>query len=63
MLRHSYLVQVKELKTTKLGLELDLLKYPNQKDMIEKKLLEIEQEIKWYEDRIKNGRDPGCHII
>lgn len=62
VLRHSYKVELQRLRMTMKALELDLLKNPeNQraKDAINDTL----KEIAWYEERIKNGEDPGVHII
>ena len=61
MLVYSYQVEVKKLQATIKGLELDLLHNPNN-ERAKKKLNEARDELSWFEERIREGKDPGMRI-
>jgi hypothetical protein len=61
MLVHSYRVELKKLQAKKISLELDLLKNPSNTRALSF-LKEIEQEIEWFQTKIREGKDPGVRI-
>jgi len=62
MLRYSYKTQLKKLMALKMGLELDLARNPNN-DRAKVKLIELQNEIDWFKERIETGQDPGTIVI
>lgn len=61
MLIYSYQVEVKRLQATIKGLELDILLHPNN-ERAKIKLNEACNELSWFEERIREGKDPGMRI-
>jgi len=61
MLLNSYQVQALDLKHKIKGLELDLLKNPDNQ-RARKKKEELQKELDWFEKRIREGKDPGVRI-
>lgn len=45
-----------------MGLELDLARNPNN-DRAKVKLIELQNEIDWFKERIETGQDPGTIVI
>lgn len=53
---------MKENQAQLLGLQIDLEKNPNS-EKIKNLIVEKKKQIEWVENEIKNGKDPGVHII
>ena len=62
MLLYSYKTEIAKLNMKKKGLEIDLLQSPNSEKILNK-LKNIDNEIKFYENKIKTEGDPGVRII
>jgi len=61
-LEYSYKVEVQRLKATEAGLLLDLAKSPTN-ERAKKELAKVRLTLKFFEERIKDGKDPGVRIL
>ena len=62
MLRYSYKVELKRLLTNKIALEMALLDNPLD-EKLKNKLQENIKQILWFENKIKEGKDPGIIVL
>lgn len=62
MLRYSYKVELKKLEIKQKAFHIALLQNPKD-EKIKKRLDSVNNSIKWYKEKIKNGEDPGTIIL
>lgn len=62
MLRYSYKTELQRLVTNKMAIEMALISSPED-EKLKTKLQEKNKEIAWFEQQIKENKDPGTLIL